>query len=152
MQLFHRGWDQHGSLPAIIKKNGIGTDQPAAALLQDFKRRGLLEDTIVIFGGEFGRTIYSQGKVTVNNHGRDHHGRYFNTWIAGGGFQPGVDYGKTDDFAYNVGQDPVHINDLNAMILHNLGIDHQRFSVKYRGLQVRLTGVEGARVVNGLLA
>ncbi|MEE3373362.1 MAG: DUF1501 domain-containing protein [Planctomycetota bacterium] len=152
VQLFHRGWDQHGNLPANIKKNGIGTDQPAAALLQDLKRRGLLDDTIVIFGGEFGRTIYSQGKVTVNNHGRDHHGRCFSTWIAGGGFRPGIDYGKTDDFAYNVVQDPVHINDLNATILHNLGIDHQRFSVKYQGLDVRLTGVEGAHVVNGLLA
>ena len=152
VQLFHRGWDQHGSLPAKIKKNGIGTDQPAAALLQDLKRRGMLDDTIVIFGGEFGRTIYSQGKITANNHGRDHHGRCFSTWIAGGGFRSGIDYGKTDDFAYNVVQDPVHINDLNATILHNLGIDHQRFSVKYQGLDVRLTGVEGARVVKGLLA
>ena len=152
VQLFHRGWDQHGSLPANIKKNGVGTDQPAMALLKDLKQRGLLDDTIVTFGGEFGRTIYSQGKISKNNHGRDHHGRCFSTWVAGGGFKPGVDYGKTDEFAYNVVEDPVHINDLNATILHNLGIDHQRFSAKYQGLDVRLTGVEGARVVNDLLA
>ena len=152
VQLFHRGWDQHGSLPANIKKNGVGTDQPAMALLKDLKQRGLLDDTIVTFGGEFGRTIYSQGKISKNNHGRDHHGRCFSTWVAGGGFKPGIDYGKTDEFAYNVVEDPVHINDLNATILHNLGIDHQRFSAKYQGLDVRLTGVEGARVVNDLLA
>ena len=152
VQLFHRGWDQHGGLPANIKKNGLGTDQPATALLKDLKRRGMLDDTIVIFGGEFGRTIYSQGKITKDNHGRDHHGRCFSTWVAGGGFKRGIDYGKTDTFAYNIVEDPVHINDLNATILHNLGIDHERFSVKYQGLDVRLTGVEGASVIKRLLA
>ena len=152
VQLFHRGWDQHGGLPANIRKNGKGTDQPAAALLKDLKQRGMLEDTVVIFGGEFGRTIYSQGKLTKDNYGRDHHGRCFSTWVAGGGFKPGIDYGKTDDFGYNIVENPVHVNDLNATILHNLGIDHERFSVKYQGLDVRLTGVEGAQVVKGLLA
>jgi hypothetical protein len=152
VQLFHRGWDQHGNLPANIRKNGLGTDQPATALLKDLKQRGMLDDTIVMFGGEFGRTIYSQGKITENNHGRDHHGRCFTTWVAGGGFKAGIDYGKTDDFAYNIVENPVHINDLNATILHNLGIDHERFSVKYQGLDVRLTGVEGATVVKPLLA
>ena len=152
VQLFHRGWDQHGGLPANIRKNGKGPDQPAAALLKDLKQRGMLEDTVVIFGGEFGRTIYSQGKLTKDNYGRDHHGRCFSTWVAGGGFKPGIDYGKTDDFGYNIVENPVHVNDLNATILHNLGIDHERFSVKYQGLDVRLTGVEGAQVVKGLLA
>ena len=152
VQLYHRGWDQHGGLPANIRKNGKGTDQPAAALLKDLKQRGMLEDTVVIFGGEFGRTIYSQGKLTKDNYGRDHHGRCFSTWVAGGGFKPGIDYGKTDDFGYNIVENPVHVNDLNATILHNLGIDHERFSVKYQGLDVRLTGVEGAQVVKGLLA
>jgi len=152
VQLFHRGWDQHGNLPNSIRRNGKGTDQPATALLRDLKQRGMLDDTVVIFGGEFGRTIYSQGKLTKDNHGRDHHGRCFSTWVAGGGFRPGIDYGKTDDFSYNITEDPVHINDLNATILHCLGIDHERFSVKYQGLDVRLTGVEGAKVVRGLLS
>lgn len=152
VQLFHRGWDQHGNLPNEIKKNTLGTDQPAAALVTDLKQRGLLDDTIVIFGGEFGRTIYSQGKLTKDNHGRDHHGRCFSTWVAGGGFKPGIDYGLTDDYSYNIVENPVHINDLNATVLHNLGIDHNRFSVKYQGLDSKLTGVEGAKVIEGLLA
>ena len=152
VQLFHRGWDQHGGLPNNIKKNAGGTDQPAAALIQDLKQRDMLKDTVVIFGGEFGRTIYSQGKLTKDNHGRDHHGRCFSTWVAGGGFQPGIDYGETDDYSYNIVKDPVHINDLNATVLHNLGIDHERFTVKYQGLDWRLTGVEGAHVVKPLLA
>ncbi|MBI1372590.1 MAG: DUF1501 domain-containing protein [Phycisphaera sp.] len=152
VQLFHRGWDQHGNLPNEIRKNAAGTDQPAAALVQDLKQRGLLEDTVVIFGGEFGRTIYSQGKLTANNHGRDHHGRCFSTWVAGGGFQPGIDYGTTDDYCYNIVENPVHISDLNATVLRTLGIDHQRFTVKYQGLDWRLTGVNGAKVVPGLLA
>jgi len=152
VQLFHRGWDQHGNLPNNIRKNGKGTDQPATALLKDLKQRGMLDDTVVIFGGEFGRTIYSQGRLTKDNHGRDHHGRCFSTWVAGGGFRPGIDYGKTDDFSYNITENPVHINDLNATILHCLGIDHERFSVKYQGLDVRLTGVEGAKVIPALLA
>lgn len=152
IQLFHRGWDQHGSLPADLRKNCESVDQPAAALVRDLEERGMLDDTVVIFGGEFGRTIYSQGKLTADNHGRDHHGRCFSTWVAGGGFQPGIDYGETDDYAYNIVKDPVHINDLNATVLHTLGIDHERFSVKYQGLDARLTGVDGAHVIPGLLA
>lgn len=152
IQLFHRGWDQHGNLPNALKTNTTGTDQPAAALVKDLEQRGMLEDTIVIFGGEFGRTIYSQGKLTKDNYGRDHHGRCFSTWVTGGGFQPGIDYGETDDHAYNIVRDPVHINDLNATVLHNLGIDHERFTFKYQGLDARLTGVEGAKIVRGLLA
>ena len=152
VQLFHRGWDQHGSLPKEIRKNCLGTDQPAAGLVKDLKARGMLDDTVVIFGGEFGRTIYSQGKLTKDNHGRDHHGRCFSTWVAGGGFKAGFDYGETDDYAYNIVRDPVHISDMNATILHNLGIDHERFTVKYQGLDWRLTGVEGAKVVRALLA
>lgn len=152
VQLFHRGWDQHGGLPSALRNNCKSVDQPVAGLVKDLKRRGMLDDTIVIFGGEFGRTIYSQGKLTKNNHGRDHHGRCFSTWVAGGGFKPGMDYGKTDDHSYNIVENPVHINDLNATILHCLGIDHERFTVKYQGLDWRLTGVEGARVVRPLLA
>tara|TARA_B100001750_G_scaffold203830_1_gene179867 strand:- start:941 stop:1546 length:606 start_codon:yes stop_codon:yes gene_type:complete len=152
IQLFHRGWDQHQELPRDLRKNCKSTDQPAAALVKDLKQRGMLEDTVVIFGGEFGRTVYSQGKLTKDNHGRDHHGRCFTTWVAGGGFQPGIDYGATDDFSYNVVRDPVHINDLNATVLRCLGIDHNRFSEKYQGLDVRLTGVEGAKVIHGLVS
>ncbi len=152
VQLFHRGWDQHGNLPKDLKKNGLSVDQPAVALVKDLKQRGMLEDTIVIFGGEFGRTIYSQGKLTKDNHGRDHHGRCFSTWVVGGGFKQGFDYGKTDDYAYNIVENPVHINDFNATILHALGIDHERFTVKHQGLDSRLTGVEGANVVKEILA
>lgn len=152
IQLFHRGWDQHGNLPKELRQNCLSVDQPATALLNDLEERGLLEDTIVVFGGEFGRTIYSQGQLTKDNHGRDHHGRCFTTWVAGGGFRPGVDWGETDDFSYNIVRDPVHIRDLNATILHNLGIDHERFSVKHQGLDVRLTGVEKAHVVRGILS
>ncbi len=152
VQLFHRGWDQHGNLPNDLRKNCKSADQPAAALVKDLKQRGMLDDTVVIFGGEFGRTIYSQGKLTENNHGRDHHGRCFSTWVAGGGFKRGFDYGLTDDYSYNILENPVHINDFNATILHTLGIDHERFTVKYQGLDSRLTGVEGARVIPELLA
>ncbi|QDV24061.1 DUF1501 domain-containing protein [Aureliella helgolandensis] len=152
VQLFHRGWDQHGNLPKELRTNCKGVDQPAAALVNDLKQRGMLEDTMVIFGGEFGRTIYSQGALTVDNHGRDHHGRCFTTWVAGGGFKRGFDYGLTDDYSYNILENPVHINDFSATVLHALGIDHERFSVKYQGLDWRLTGVEGARVVKDVLA
>ncbi len=152
VQLFHRGWDQHGNLPKALTTNCKSVDQPVTALIKDLKQRGMLEDTVVIWGGEFGRTIYSQGKLTKNNHGRDHHGRCFTTWVAGGGFKQGFDYGETDDHCYNIVKDPVHINDLNATILHCLGIDHKRFTVKYQGLDWRLTGVEGAEVVKPLLA
>ena len=152
VQLFHRGWDQHGNLPKELSRNCKSVDQPAVALVKDLKQRGMLEDTVVIFGGEFGRTIYSQGKLTEDNHGRDHHGRCFSTWVAGGGFKQGFDYGTTDDYAYNIVEDPVHINDFNATVLHTLGIDHERFTVKYQGLDARLTGVEEARVVKEILA
>lgn len=151
VQLFHRGWDQHGNLPKDLAHNCKSVDQPAAALVKDLEERGMLEDTVVIFGGEFGRTIYSQGKLTKDNHGRDHHGRCFSTWVAGGGFQPGIDYGETDDYAYNIVKDPVHINDFNATVLHNLGVDHERFTFRYQGLDSRLTGVEKRRVVTELL-
>ena len=152
VQLFHRGWDQHGNLPNEIRKNCKSVDQAAAGLVQDLKQRGMLDDTVVIFGGEFGRTIYSQGKLTENNHGRDHHGRCFSTWVAGGGFKAGFDFGTTDDYAYNIVDNPVHINDFNATVLHTLGIDHERFTVKYQGLDAKLTGVEPARVVHEILA
>lgn len=152
VQLFHRGWDQHGNLPKELKSNCDSVDQPVAGLIKDLKQRGMLEDTIVVFGGEFGRTIYSQGKLTQDNHGRDHHGRCFSTCVVGGGFKRGFDFGTTDDYSYNILENPVHINDLNATILHNLGIDHQRFSVNHQGLDVKLTGVEGAKVVTDILA
>jgi hypothetical protein len=152
IQLFHRGWDQHGNLPGDLRRNGKSVDQAAAGLVKDLKQRGMLEDTVVIFGGEFGRTIYSQGTLTKTNHGRDHHGRCFTTWVAGGGIKPGIDYGATDDFCYNITKDPVHISDLNATILHCLGIDHKKFTIKYQGLDWRLSGVTGADVVKGLLA
>jgi hypothetical protein len=152
VQLFHRGWDQHGALPKNIRMQCEDIDQPAAALVKDLKQRGMLKDTLVICGGEFGRTIYSQGKLTKDNHGRDHHGRCFSMWMAGGGIKAGLEYGKTDDFAYNIVENPVHINDFNATILHCLGIDHERFSYRYQGLDQRLTGVEGAHVVKDILA
>jgi len=152
IQLFHRGWDQHGNLPKELAHNCESVDQPAAALVKDLEDRGMLEDTAVVFGGEFGRTIYSQGKLTKDNHGRDHHGRCFSTWVAGGGFKAGFDYGETDDYAYNIVKDPVHINDFNATVLHNLGINHERFTVKHQGLDSRLTGVENRRVVKEILA
>ena len=152
VQLFHRGWDQHGNLPKDLRRNCLSVDQPAVGLVKDLKRRGMLEDTVVIFGGEFGRTIYSQGKLTKDNHGRDHHGRCFSTWVTGGGFKRGFDFGETDDYSYNIVKDPVHINDFNATILHTLGIDHNRFTVKHQGLDSKLTGVEGARVVHEILS
>lgn len=152
IQLFHRGWDQHGNLPNLIRKQCEDVDQPAAALVRDLKQRGLLNDTLVVCGGEFGRTIYSQGKLTQNNHGRDHHGRCFTTWLAGGGIQRGLEYGETDDYCYNIVRDPVHIRDLNATILHQLGIDHNRLTFRYQGLDQKLTGVEPAHVVTPLLS
>jgi uncharacterized protein (DUF1501 family) len=151
VQLFHRGWDQHGSLPSKLRGQCKDIDQPAAALIKDLKQRGMFEDTLVICGGEFGRTIYSQGKLTEKNHGRDHHGRAFSTWLAGAGMKRGFEYGKTDNWSYNILENPVHINDLNATILHNVGIDHERLTYKYQGLDQRLTGVEGAKVAKDLL-
>lgn len=152
VQLFHRGWDQHGNCPRDIRRQCEDIDQPVAALVRDLKQRGMLNDTVVICGGEFGRTIYSQGKLTKDNHGRDHHGRCFTMWMAGGGIRKGHVHGETDDFSYNIVRDPVHINDLNATVLQCLGIDHERFTYRYQGLDQRLTGVQGASVVNQILA
>ncbi len=152
VQIFHRGWDQHGNLTGDLPKQAKDVDQPSWALVQDLKQRGLLDDTLVIWGGEFGRTIYCQGKLTRQNYGRDHHPRCFPIWMAGAGVKGGTIYGETDDFSYNVVKDPVHINDLNATILNQLGINHERLSVKHQGLDVRLTGVEPAHVIKGILA
>jgi uncharacterized protein (DUF1501 family) len=143
IQLYHQGWDHHGGLPKAIKRQCQETDQASAALIRDLKRRGLLEDTLVIWGGEFGRTNYCQGKLTGNDFGRDHHPRCFTIWMAGGGIQPGITYGKTDPFCYNIAEDPVHIHDLQATILHLLGIDHERLTFKYQGRRFRLTDIRG---------
>ena len=151
IQLFHRGWDQHGSLPSKLRQQCEDIDQPSAGLIKDLKERGMFEDTLVICGGEFGRTIYSQGKLTKDNHGRDHHGRCFTTWMAGAGIKRGFEYGQTDDHCYNIVKDPVHIRDLNATILHQLGVDHEKLTFRYQGLDQRLTGVEHARVVKEIL-
>ena len=152
VQLLHRGWDQHGNLPKDIRRQCQQTDQPCAGLLMDLKNRGLLDDTLVIWGGEFGRTVYSQGTLTSTNYGRDHHPRCFTMWMAGAGVKPGILHGETDDFSYNVVKDPVHINEINATLLHLMGIDHKRFSFKFQGLDQRLTGVEDKRVISELLA
>jgi uncharacterized protein (DUF1501 family) len=152
IQLFHRDWDQHSHLPRDIREQCRDTDQASAGLVADLKERGMLDDTLVIWGGEFGRTIYSQGALTPTDHGRDPHGRCFTTWLAGGGMKAGYEHGETDDYSYNILRDGVHINDLNATILHALGLDHERFTFPYRGLDQRLTGVEGARVEPRLLA
>ncbi len=151
IQLFHRGWDQHGNCPKQIRNQARDTDQPTAALLQDLKERGMLDDTLVIWGGEFGRTVYSQGTLTADNYGRDHHPRCFTVWLAGGGIKRGVTLGETDDFSYNITRDPVSVFDLNATILHCLGLDHTRLTYKYQGRNFRLTDVQG-EVVQRLLA
>lgn len=146
IQLYHRGWDQHADLPAGIRSQCHDTDQPSAALLHDLERRGLLDDTLVIWGGEFGRTIYCQGTLTRVNYGRDHHPRCFSIWLAGGGIKGGMTHGATDDFSYNVVQDPVHVHDLNATILHCLGFDHTRLVYRHQGRDYRLTDVHGEAV------
>ena len=151
IQLMHRGWDQHGSLPAQIRGQCKDVDQPTAALVKDLKERGLLDDTLVIWGGEFGRTVYSQGTLTKDNYGRDHHGRCFTMWAAGGGFKPGITYGETDDYCYNIVQDPVPVHDWNATILRCLGIEHTRLTFRFQGRDFRLTDVHG-NVVAGLMA
>ena len=152
VQILHRGWDQHGNLPKDIRAQCGDVDHPTAGLIKDLKQRGMLEDTLVVWGGEFGRTVYSQGKLTKDNYGRDHHPKNFCMWMAGGGVKPGLVYGETDDFSYNVVENPVHLNDLNATILHCMGIDHLRFTFKFQGLDQRLTGVEPASVVTGVLS
>ena len=152
-QIFHRGWDQHGNLTGDLPLQCGDVDRPAWALVQDLKMRGLLDDTLVVWGGEFGRTIYCQGGLSPTNYGRDHHPRCFTMWLAGGGVKGGTVYGETDDFSYNIVRDPVHIRDLNATILHQLGIDHNRFTVKFQGADMKLTGVEAhAHVVKGILS
>jgi hypothetical protein len=150
VQLFHMGWDQHKGLPAQIKGQTFDTDQSTAALIRDLKRRGLLDDTLVIWGGEFGRTVYSQGTLTKENYGRDHHPRAFSMFLAGAGVNKGTMYGQTDDYGYNVVENPVHVHDLHATILHLLGIDHERLTYKFQGRRYRLTDVHG-KIVNGLL-
>ncbi len=151
VQVFIRGWDHHGSLPRRIRLHAQDTDQASAALIKDLKQRGMLDDTLVVWGGEFGRTVYCQGGLTQTNYGRDHHPRCFTVWMAGGGIKPGISYGQTDDFSYNVIENPVHIHDLNATILHCLGIDHTRLTYRYQGRDFRLTDVHG-NVVNDILA
>jgi hypothetical protein len=150
IQLMHRGWDQHSSLPSQIRGQCRDVDQPTAALIQDLKQRGLLDDTLVIWGGEFGRTVYSQGALTATNYGRDHHGRCFSLWLAGGGIRPGISHGETDDYCYNIVRDPVHIHDFNATVLHCLGLDHTRLTYRFQGRDFRLTDVHG-EVVRELL-
>jgi hypothetical protein len=151
IQLYHMGWDQHTNLPEQIRLQCRDTDQPSAALVRDLKQRGLLDDTLVIWGGEFGRTIYSQGELTATNYGRDHHPRCFTIWMAGGGIKPGLTYGETDDFSYNIVRDPVEVFDLNATILHLLGIDHTRLTYRFQGRDFRLTDVRG-NLVKPILA
>jgi Protein of unknown function (DUF1501) len=152
VQILHRGWDQHSGLPKNLAAQCQDTEQACAALVKDLKQRGMLDDTLVVWGGEFGRTVYSQGTLTKENYGRDHHPRNFCMWMAGGGIKGGTTYGTTDDFSYNIVENPVHVNDLNATILRLMGIDHNRFTFKFQGLDQRLTGVEPARVVKGVLA
>ena len=151
IQLYHRGWDQHNELPRHLAMQCRGTDQASAALVTDLKQRGLLDDTLVVWGGEFGRTVYCQGKLTETLYGRDHHPRCFSWWLAGGGMKPGVVHGETDDFSYNIVADPVHIHDMQATILHCLGMDHTRLTYKFQGRRFRLTDVHGD-VVKPLLA
>ena len=151
IQLYHRGWDQHSDLPAHIRTQCYDTDQPSSALVGELKERGLLDDTLVIWGGEFGRSVYSQGELTATNHGRDHHPRCFSLWMAGGGVKPGTMIGETDDFSYNVIKDPVHIHDLNATALHLLGFDHTRLTVRNQGRDYRLTDVHG-KIVRAAMA
>ncbi|WKN44662.1 DUF1501 domain-containing protein [Tunicatimonas pelagia] len=150
IQLYHQGWDQHGNLPNAIQAQAKETDQASAALVMDLKQRGLLEDTLVIWGGEFGRTNYSQGKLTKTNYGRDHHPRCFTIWMAGGGVKKGFTYGATDEFGYNITDKPVHVHDFQATLLHLLGIDHEKLTFKFQGRRFRLTDVHG-HVVKDIL-
>ena len=149
IQLYHQGWDQHDNLPRNIRRQCEETDQASAALITDLKQRGLLDDTLVVWGGEFGRTSYSQGKLTATNYGRDHHPRCFTVWMAGGGVKPGLVYGATDDFSYNVTDGGVHVHDFHATMLHLLGVDHERLTYCYQGRRFRLTDVHG-KVVKAL--
>jgi len=150
VQLYHQGWDHHGGLPSGMQKQCNDVDQPTAAFVKDLKRRGLLEDTLVIWGGEFGRTVYSQGKLLPTDYGRDHHPRCFTMWMAGAGVKAGISYGQTDDFSYNIVKDPVHVHDFHATIMHLMGVDHERLTYKFQGRRFRLTDVSG-KVVKDLL-
>ncbi len=151
IQLYHRGWDQHNKCPAGLRTQCYDTDQPSAALLRELKERGLLEETLVIWGGEFGRTVYSQGALTKTNYGRDHHPRCYSIWLAGGNIRGGMTYGETDDFSYNIVKNPMHIHDLNATLLHLLGFDHEQLTYRFQGRDYRLTDVHG-KVVGEILA
>lgn len=151
-QIYHNNWDHHSNVAGRMPSQCRDIDQPCAALIQDLKQRGMFEDTLIIWGGEFGRTIYSQGGLTKENYGRDHHPRCFTMWMAGGGAKGGAIYGETDDFSYNIVKDPLHISDFHATVLHLLGYEHERFTYKYQGLDQRLTGVEPAKVVKALVA
>jgi len=152
VQLFHRGWDQHGNVAGDLPGQCNDVDRASYALVTDLKQRGMLDDTLVIWGGEFGRTIYCQGALSRENYGRDHHPKCFPVWLAGGGIKAGITYGETDEFGYNVVENPVHIHDVNATILHCMGIDHYRLTYKFQGLDVRLTGVLDQAPVKGILA
>ena len=152
VQVYHNNWDHHANVSGRMPDQCKDVDRPCYALLEDLKQRGMLDDTLVIWGGEFGRTIYSQGGLTKENYGRDHHPRCFSMWMAGGGSKGGAIYGETDDFSYNIVKDPLHIRDFHATVLHLLGFDHQRFTYKHQGLDQRLTGVEAAHIVEDLLA
>jgi uncharacterized protein (DUF1501 family) len=151
IQLYHPGWDHHGGLPNGIRRQCKDVDRAGYALITDLKQRGLLDDTLVVWGGEFGRTNYSQGKLTATNYGRDHHPRCFTMWLAGGGVRPGRTYGATDEFGYNVAENPVHVHDMQATLLHLLGIDHERLTYRFQGRYYRLTDVHGS-VVTDILA
>ncbi|MDF9800280.1 hypothetical protein OKW21_005543 [Catalinimonas alkaloidigena] len=151
VQLYHLGWDQHTDLPRELSSQCRDTDQASAALVKDLKQRGLLEDTLIVWGGEFGRTNYSQGQLTATNYGRDHHPRCFTIWMAGGGVKKGITYGETDEFSYNIVKDPVHVHDFQATLLHLLGVDHEKLTFKHQGRRYRLTDVHG-KLVKGILA
>jgi uncharacterized protein (DUF1501 family) len=151
VQIMHRGWDSHGNLPKEMGNQCLDTDQACAALIKDLKQRGMLDETLVIWGGEFGRTVYSQGKLTREQYGRDHHPKNFCMWMAGGGIKGGTTIGETDEFSYNPVKDKVHINEINATALHCMGIDHERLSLRYQGLDQRLTGVEPMDVIKKIL-
>ncbi|HMP32669.1 MAG TPA: DUF1501 domain-containing protein, partial [Saprospiraceae bacterium] len=151
VQLYHQGWDQHGNLVGEMAGQAKDVDQPSAALIKDLKQRGLLDETLVIWGGEFGRTNYCQGPLTAENYGRDHHPRAYSIWMAGGGVKPGLVYGETDEFGYNITENPVHINDFHATVLHLLGLDHQQLVYKHLGRRYRLTDVAG-HVINNIIA
>lgn len=150
IQLYHQGWDQHGNLVGEMPGQAMDTDRASAALVMDLKQRGLLDETIVIWGGEFGRTNYCQGELTKDNYGRDHHPRCYSIWMAGGGIKPGMTYGETDEFGYNIIKDPVHVNDFHATILHQLGLNHEKLIYKHLGRRYRLTDVSG-EVVKGII-